>query len=246
MGRLGMDGRKVHKGMSIRESDIIEKFIRSAGPGGQNVNKVSTCVYLKHIPTGIEVKCQQERSQAANRWLARQILFKKIKSLISGKALEEKRRIEKIKRQNRKRSKMAKIRVLETKRKQSEKKKFRKSVRLTGLEVVVIFILLFSSFLPCVVRTSSLASDDNRQKKVAEGLIVDVDWVGQTIVVRWLQTQGDVQYDEISIFVPDNTRITKGSDTISLSDINITDPVTVEYYNAAPGPLTAVSINVKL
>ena len=59
----------------IKEADIAEKFIRSGGRGGQNVNKVATCVYLKHIPTGFEVKCQKERSQVLNRFWARRILI---------------------------------------------------------------------------------------------------------------------------------------------------------------------------
>ena len=89
--------------LGVRESDIVESFIRSSGPGGQNVNKVSTAVYLKHIPTGIEVKCGQERSQALNRFLARRILVNKIETMILGKASEERRKIEKIRRQKRKR-----------------------------------------------------------------------------------------------------------------------------------------------
>lgn len=60
--------------LGIRDADLIEKFVRSGGRGGQNVNKVATCVYLKHLPTAFEVKCQQERSQALNRFLARRIL----------------------------------------------------------------------------------------------------------------------------------------------------------------------------
>ncbi|GAH24573.1 unnamed protein product, partial [marine sediment metagenome] len=54
---------------NVREDDLIEKFIHSGGPGGQNVNKVATCVYLKHVPTGFEVKMQKARSQGLNRFL---------------------------------------------------------------------------------------------------------------------------------------------------------------------------------
>ena len=63
--------------LGIFEKDIEEKFVRSSGHGGQNVNKTSTCVYLKHIPTGIEVKCMKDRSQSINRFLARRELIKK-------------------------------------------------------------------------------------------------------------------------------------------------------------------------
>jgi peptide chain release factor len=111
--------------LGIREEDITEQFIRSGGPGGQNVNKVATCVYLKHIPTGIEVKCQQERSQALNRFLARRILVGKIEDRSLGRESEARQRIEKIKRQKRKRSKRAKEKVLELKHIQSRKKEAR-------------------------------------------------------------------------------------------------------------------------
>ena len=111
--------------LGIREADIVEKFIRSGGRGGQNVNKVATCVYLKHLPTGTEVKCQLERSQSLNRYLARRILADKIESAVLGKESEEEQRIAKIRRQKRKRSKRAKDKMLADKHRQSEKKKTR-------------------------------------------------------------------------------------------------------------------------
>ena len=111
--------------LNIREDDIAETFIRSSGKGGQHVNKTSTCVYLKHLPTGIEVKCQQERSQSLNRYRARVVLAKKIEQLIKGSESEEIQRIEKIRRQKRKRSKRAKEKMLSDKKIVSEKKKLR-------------------------------------------------------------------------------------------------------------------------
>jgi len=111
--------------LGIFEKDIVEKFIRSGGKGGQNVNKVATCVYLKHLPTKIEVKCQQERKQSLNRFLARRILVDKIEAEILGKESEKQQRIEKIRRQKRKRSKKAKLKILEEKKKQAQKKEDR-------------------------------------------------------------------------------------------------------------------------
>ncbi len=111
--------------LGIEEKDIVEKFVRSTGKGGQKVNKTSTCVYLKHLPTGIEVKCQKERYQAVNRYLARRLLAEKLEALIRGKESEEQQRIAKIRRQKRKRSKRAKMKMLEDKKKQSQKKKDR-------------------------------------------------------------------------------------------------------------------------
>lgn len=113
--------------LGVKESDFKEKFIRASKKGGQKVNKTSSCVYLKHKPTGIEVKCQEERSQALNRFLARRIIVNKIESLVLGKKSAEEKRIEKIRRQKRKRSKRAKEKMLRDKKMRSEKKKLRRS-----------------------------------------------------------------------------------------------------------------------
>jgi peptide chain release factor len=117
--------REKMESFGIREEDIEESFVRSGGHGGQNVNKTSTCVYLKHLPTGIEVKFQKERSQALNRYHARVLLVKKIGERIMGAQSEEQKRVEKIRRQKRKRSKRAKEKMLADKAAQSEKKQQR-------------------------------------------------------------------------------------------------------------------------
>ena len=111
--------------LRLWEEDIDEKFIRSGGKGGQRVNKASTCVYLKHRPTGIEVKCQKERSQALNRFLARRILTNKVEALRLGRLSEERKRIEKIRRQKRKRSRRAKEKILKEKRRKGQEKRTR-------------------------------------------------------------------------------------------------------------------------
>ncbi len=118
--------------LGIFEKDLVEKFIRSGGPGGQNVNKTATAVYLKHIPTGIEVKVQRERSQALNRFLARRLLADKIEAMQTREKTDEQQRIEKIRRQKRKRSKRAKEKIRRHKKLQSEKKQLRSAVEPEG------------------------------------------------------------------------------------------------------------------
>ncbi len=114
--------------LALKESDFEESFIRSGGSGGQNVNKVSTCVVLRHRPTGLEVKCQRERSQALNRYLAKRLLIEKIEQLYLGRESAKRKEIEKIRRQKRKRSKRAKEKLLEGKRFHSMKKSLREKV----------------------------------------------------------------------------------------------------------------------
>lgn len=112
--------------LGIREEDLEEQFIRGSGSGGQKINKTSSCVWLIHKPSGIEVKCQKERSQAANRFFARRELCEKMAEKIEGVKSARQQRIEKIRRQKRKRSQRAKNRMLDDKSKQGQKKQLRR------------------------------------------------------------------------------------------------------------------------
>src|SRR5512146_1635156 len=96
------------RALGIRDEDLEETFVHSGGKGGQNVNKVATCVVLVHRPTGIAVKCQRERSQGANRLIARRMLAEKIEELRLGAASRRQQEAERIRRQKRRRSRRAK------------------------------------------------------------------------------------------------------------------------------------------
>lgn len=118
--------------LGVAESDLKETFVRSSGPGGQKVNKTSTCVQLVHIPTGLTVKCQQERSQAMNRFLARRLLLDGIEKRQTGIVDAQRDRVEKIRRQKSKRSKRAREKMLAAKHRQSIKKGLRAKVTGDG------------------------------------------------------------------------------------------------------------------
>jgi protein subunit release factor B len=111
--------------LGIREADVEERFIRGSGKGGQKINKTSSCVYLLHRPSGIEIKCQRERSQALNRLLARRELCERLAERIAGERSARQQAAEKIRRQKRRRSRRQKERILEAKHRQADKKRFR-------------------------------------------------------------------------------------------------------------------------
>jgi len=116
-------------GTTLSKDDVVESFIRSSGPGGQNVNKVATCVALLHKPTGIIVKCQQYRTQFQNRQQAWEMLRLALQQRDEQERLFRQAKREKIRRQNRKRSLSAKERMLENKKKNTFKKQNRKKLK---------------------------------------------------------------------------------------------------------------------
>jgi protein subunit release factor B len=114
--------------LGVRESDMEETFVKSGGHGGQNVNKSATCVMLLHRPTRLQVKCQTTRQQGLNRFIARRLLLDKIEAMQTGQVAAKQARIEKIRRQKRKRSRRAKERMLADKSRHADKKASRRAV----------------------------------------------------------------------------------------------------------------------
>ena len=113
--------------LGIAEADLLEKFVRGSGAGGQKINKTSSCVFLKHLPTGVCIKCQMDRSREMNRFLARRELCEQLEAIRDGKAVAKTQAIEKMRRTNRPRSRNSKNRSVADKRNLSQKKSMRRS-----------------------------------------------------------------------------------------------------------------------
>jgi len=113
--------------LGITEADLLEKFVRGSGSGGQKINKTSNCVFLKHLPSGVAIKCQMDRSRELNRFLARRELCEALEHIRDGKASAKTQAIEKMRRQKRRRSRRSKQRSVADKRILSQKKSLRRT-----------------------------------------------------------------------------------------------------------------------
>lgn len=114
--------------LGIRDEDLTERFILGSGHGGQKINKTSSCVYLKHEGSGIEVKVQRSRSRELNRYHARVELCERFAERVRGEKTRRQQEREKIRRQKRRRSRRQQERMLEGKHRQSDKKRARAAV----------------------------------------------------------------------------------------------------------------------
>ena len=113
------------KQLGVFERDLDEWFVRSGGPGGQNVNKVSTCVILTHRPTGVTVRCEAERSQWQNRLRARERLADALEARRAAAVQRRRHELERRRRQRRGRSAGGKERMLHAKRRRADVKRRR-------------------------------------------------------------------------------------------------------------------------
>lgn len=121
---------KLKKELNIKEKDLKEKFVLASGKGGQKINKTSCCVYLQHIPTGMQVKCQKTRSREHNRYLARIKLLQNIRKQGRKEEQQKKRLLEKKKRQQKRGSRKGKEKMLKEKKLRSEKKALRQKPQM--------------------------------------------------------------------------------------------------------------------
>ncbi len=115
---------------NVAESDLEESFIKGSGKGGQKINKTSSCVYLLHKPSGMEVKCQRYREQSLNRYEARRMLCERLKEKLEGLKSERTAQIEKIRRQKRRKTKRQKAKMVDDKRHKSIIKSRRKKASI--------------------------------------------------------------------------------------------------------------------
>lgn len=120
--------------LNIQDVDFIEKFIIGSGAGGQKLHKTASTVYLKHTPSGIEVKCQDSRSRDENRYFARVRLCEKVHALVSDEKSKVQQDIEKIKRQKKRRSRRSQQKMLDNKSQQGQLKRLRKKLQCKDSE----------------------------------------------------------------------------------------------------------------
>ncbi len=116
--------------LGILPEHVEEAFVRGSGKGGQKINKTSSCVWLRHRPSGVEVRCQQYREQSKNRVAAYKLLIDKIEEKVKGVESKLARAKFKVKKQKARRTRRSKEKMLKAKRRRSEVKAFRKTVDL--------------------------------------------------------------------------------------------------------------------
>lgn len=118
--------------LGVRSADVDERFVRGTGPGGQKINKTSSTVWLRHRPTGVEVRCQRERSQAANRELAWIELCGKLEQRLRDARAAVQQENEANRRRRRQKSRGQKVRMIQSKKHRAGHKAHRGRVRDDG------------------------------------------------------------------------------------------------------------------